>query len=200
MILLEYGNPGDLPSLAAVLGDNSTAMKALRQAHVHSIVPVMLMPAEVLVSDIKGIGPHTATYITGALARHGLKHHQFNSRARDFVKREFGSIEAAPISALHIAFTGNENCTRPMYAHIQLIDLLASIMPSMTVLDLAYTTYEDIVNQIYNEGDALHGPVINRLTGEVRTITHRMSWWDPDLKIGIHRQKSRNQLRLVSSQ
>ncbi len=189
--------PKELPSINDVFGDNPRVVRMLDAAKVRSIATVMLLPREVLRDDARyfnGVGARTATYITGALAEHGLRHHTIFESLTGFVNREFNGIENTPIAALHVATLANDSTTRQVYAPVRLLHHLEEYEKHMVVGDLAKCDANDIRAMLSK--NVQHGPIIELITENIRDINSRLAWWSADMRIAVGARQRR--LRAVS--
>lgn len=190
-------DPANLPSLHRVFGHNRPLMRAFKEANIRSIVPVMLLPREVLIKDVPGIGKDRATYITGALADHGLGHHSFNEKLEDFLCDQFGCVEDSPVSVLNIVVMRNNVYSRPQYSPLFTLQTIEMIDPLFTVLDILRSSHAELMDML--EDRIPFGPQLQRVTGDLRDIKWRLYYWEPDGRIGMHKARDRS-LSLVHSQ
>ena len=181
MTPLPLTDPNDIPSLDFVFGHNSRLMKIFRRLHIESVTPVMLLPKPVLM-EFPGVGERTATYIIGCLTQHNLGHHNFNEKLGDFIDRQFGCIEDAPVSVLNVVTLRDNITTRPYYTPLQLLQLIEQEAPHFTVRDLLQSTEDELIGLI--EERVVFGPVLNRLKGDIVDLNWRLAQWDPELFIG----------------
>ena len=189
--------PSELPSINDVFGDNPRVIRMLKIAKVRSVATVMLLPREVLREDSRyfnGVGARTATYITGALAENGLRHHTVFESLTGFVNREFDGIENAPIAALHVATLANDSSTRQVYAPVRLLHHLEEYEKNMVVGDLARCDANDIRAMLSK--NVQHGPIIELLAENIRDINSRLAWWNSGMHIAAGARQRR--LRAVN--
>lgn len=166
-------DPKDMPTLEAVFGDNSRVFRPLQRANIETVTPVMLLPREQLITGIHGIGKNSATYITGALAQKDLPHRRLNDRLADFLDQTFGSVDAAPIGALHMASVFSEVCTRTYYARLSLIRFLESRHPHMTIDELTAHSGEHLAEIVREEQPSTN--LLTILSREIKEINHRLA-------------------------
>ena len=149
-------------------------MHAFEKANITSVVPVMLLPRQVLM-EFDGIGERTAAYITKALAQKGLAHRQLCDRLGDFIDQQFGCIENAPVSALNVVSLRNNVTARPYYAPLLLLLLIEQVNPHFTVGELAAADNDELLAMV--EERIVFGPRVHRLKGDAIDINWRLSHW-----------------------
>lgn len=172
-------DPRDLPSLEVIFGSNSLVRHSLHRANISTAAPVMLLPPEELVSQLRGIGKTGAAYITGALNHVGLPHHKFQDRLVDFIDQAFGGIGKAPIGILHVTSIVSENCTRSLYAPLKLVRALEDVIdPHMSIEDLPKVTSEQFEEAI--SGQTPFGPVSKAMSRDIKEINQRLRHLDWD--------------------
>lgn len=172
-----------VPSLDEVFAGNSALLSALKRAKVWSVVPIMLLPKQVLI-ELPGIKEHRATYIRGALAEHGLGQISLHEKPRDFLAQQFGSVANTPVSALHVVTIRQLDIgCRPKYAPLHMIRVLAHLDPNTTIDDLMQMSESNILD--IATGNLHFGPVIEQMRDEdIPEINARLLKIDPRFKIG----------------
>lgn len=194
---MPLADPSDIPSLDHVFGHNRPLMKAFEQAYITSVVPVMLLPKQVLM-EFHGIGERTATYITGALAQNGRGHHRFDEKIVDFVDEQFGNVEAAPVSILNVVTLRHQIGPRQYYRPLELLKLIDEVNPQYTIGQLMQATTHELLEML--EHRVHFGPMLEALMVDLKDVNWRLYWWEEAMKVGSLRSSpQRNGLRLVGS-
>lgn len=185
----------DIPSLEEVFGDNQKILHTLQRAGFQSVVPVMMLPQQVLWTDFKGIGPATANEIAHMLVENDLCHHGFNERIRSFIDRVFGDFENASTQILQVVHVRTDICTVSQYAPLPLLHFMDKMVPHRSVSELLAMSPDGIRNETFG----LHAPasVLDRLNGDIKAINHRIHWWNENFFLGMGEMPASRLLHLV---
>ncbi len=174
--------PRDTPSLEDVFGSHSLVVRTLNSAHIYSVVPAMLMPKSTLI-ELPGVGLATVSYISRALADHGLGHRKLDERVFEFVSREFNCVEYTPIAALNVTVQETKFGHRPFHNPLRLARFIDKVKPGMNLVDLMVLNREGIINSI--DQYAVHGPDKLALRREVKELYSRLTWWAGGMQWGV---------------
>ena len=187
VVPLPLTDPNDVPSLERAFGHDAYLMKTFKDANITSIIPLALLLSDNLRDDIKGIGPRTARRIADILAENDLEQRQFGESLSDYIDRQFGCIEDAPIAVLTVVTLrrtiGTVTTRRSHYAPVRLLRLLEERNRHLRVLDLLKATEDQLIEMV--EERVMFGPILHKLRSDLIEITWRMRHWEPDTRIGV---------------
>jgi len=187
VVPLPLTDPNDVPSLERAFGHDAYLMKTFKDANITSIIPLALLLSDNLRDDIKGIGPRTARRIADILAENDLEQRQFGESLPDYIDRQFGCIEDAPIAALTVVTLrrtiGTVTTRRSHYTPVRLLRLLEERNRHLRVLDLLKATEDQLIEMV--EERVMFGPILHKLRSDLIEITWRMRHWDPNMHVGI---------------
>lgn len=171
-----------VPSLNDVFAHNIALLNVLKRAEISSIVPLMLLPKSAL-PEIPGIKDVRAAQIAEALAGHGLGHRTVNDRACDFLTSEFGSIQDAPIDALHVTSVRHFGAyIRPLYAPLRLVQILGKVNPGMTIGSLLRMERTQVHQEIL---EYLHDVIpVHQFRRDMSAIDTRLILLNEGFRIG----------------
>jgi len=191
-----------LPTVDEAFGHSTQIRKALHQAHITSLVPLMLLPREALM-DIPGIGSTAAHRISRTLARLGLGHHGLCEKMSEFIDKQFGCIEDAPVSVLQVAITRTMDATVPVYAPLELVYLIESLEQDYVVGDLTMMPGGFLRAMVENTID--NGFMVHDLDEDFKHLGSRLGYFGLELMLDEFEEagqldQSQPHLRLVASQ
>lgn len=132
---VSYDRPFNLPSLREIFGSNHRLMKTLSEAGFKTVTPLMLLPLGSL-QTVREIGPRSDASITKLLAHNGLERRKYYEKLPAFMSNLYGTIENAPVGALHVAVVRRQAVNYPTYAPLEAITLFEEFEPHMTIGDL----------------------------------------------------------------
>lgn len=186
-------DPGDLPTLSNLFGDESRISEKLALAGFSNVVEVMIITGPGLM--MHGLSSNEVHELDRVLGRARLPHIGVSERRVDFVDQVFGSTQDAPIQILNTASLYNEvrNCHLVEFRPLRLLKSIVVASrweareqgvnrPPMTVGDLTGSSFDTIWRTVTDWSS--HGPVIRDLSNEVYELAYRMSEWGLSLLDG----------------
>lgn len=171
VVVVTIIDPQDLPSLELVFKKHPYLRYALYEQKFKTIAPVMMLCREALM-EVHGLGYTCAKTVTDALAQHGLPHHQLNEHMPEFLVKAFGSVDAAPIGALHIEKFEHELGSNFRLARLKLISLLEEVDPHLAIGNLTTFTVEQLLDLMQNQCASID--LVREMIPEIEAVNHRL--------------------------